>query len=154
MARAPFKPTPELRQKVRQLAVVGLRQEDIATLVECSAKTLRKHFRKELDQGGAEANALVAGYLLQAAKSGNVAAQIFWLKTRARWSTTTQAPQDQEAISAETQAGDAKIIENMMARMRQAESAGRAVPADDAAQTGEVADQHQTQNGDDDDESA
>jgi hypothetical protein len=27
----------------------------------------------------------VAGFLFSAAKSGNVTAQIFWLKTRARW---------------------------------------------------------------------
>jgi hypothetical protein len=33
----------------------------------------------------AEANATIAGYLFDAAKSGNVAAQIFWLKARAHW---------------------------------------------------------------------
>jgi hypothetical protein len=32
-----------------------------------------------------EANATVSGYLFAAAKAGNVTAQIFWLKTRARW---------------------------------------------------------------------
>jgi hypothetical protein len=31
----------------------------------------------------AEANAMISGYLFAAAKAGNVAAQIFWLKTRA-----------------------------------------------------------------------
>lgn len=30
-------------------------------------------------------NAQVAGFLFNAAKNGNVTAQIFWLKTRARW---------------------------------------------------------------------
>jgi hypothetical protein len=33
----------------------------------------------------AEANAKIAGYLFDAAKGGNVAVQIFWLKTRAHW---------------------------------------------------------------------
>jgi len=152
MARAPFKPTPALRQRVRQLAVVGLPQEDIATLVECSAKTLRKHFRKELDQGSAEANALVAGFLFQTAKGGNVAAQIFWLKTRARWVPPLSLPADAEAVMTESAESDARIIENLMARMRQAEGAGRAVPADDTAATGAVEDQHRTQIGDDDGE--
>ena len=32
-----------------------------------------------------EPNAQVAGFLFAAAKGGNVTAQIFWLKTRARW---------------------------------------------------------------------
>jgi hypothetical protein len=35
-----------------------------------------------------KANAQVAGYLFNAAKNGNVTAQIFWLKTRAKWRET------------------------------------------------------------------
>lgn len=41
--------------------------------------------RDELDLGATKANAQVAGFLFAAAKGGNVTAQIFWLKTRARW---------------------------------------------------------------------
>jgi hypothetical protein len=51
-------------------------------------KTLRKHYREELDLGESKANAQVAGFLFSAAKNGNVTAQIFWLKTRARWPET------------------------------------------------------------------
>ena len=57
-------------------------QDDIAKIVGCAPKTLRKRFREELDRGVAEANAMVAGYLFNSAKQGNVTAQIFWLKTR------------------------------------------------------------------------
>ena len=121
MARAPFKPTDELRAKVRQLAIVGLPQDDIAKLVRCSPKTLRKHFRRELDEGGAEANALVAGFLFQAAKAGNVAAQIFWLKTRARWKDQPPTDAASEASQSDTAESDDKIIENMKARMRNIE---------------------------------
>jgi len=46
---------------------------------------LRKHYRDELDMGETKANAQVAGFLFTAARNGNVTAQIFWLKTRARW---------------------------------------------------------------------
>jgi hypothetical protein len=48
-------------------------------------KTLRKCYREELDLGETKANAQVAGFLFNSAKNGNVTAQIFWLKTRARW---------------------------------------------------------------------
>jgi hypothetical protein len=42
----------------------------------------RPSFVLEVDRGVAEANATVAGYLFAAAKAGNIAAIIFWLKTR------------------------------------------------------------------------
>lgn len=51
-------------------------------------KTSRKHYRAELDLGETKANAQVAGYLFNAAKGGNVTAQRFWLKTRAKWRET------------------------------------------------------------------
>ena len=49
--------------------------------------------RDDLDRGVAEANATVSGYLFASAKAGNVAAQIFWLKSRAHWREKT-APDD------------------------------------------------------------
>jgi hypothetical protein len=74
-----------MRERVRYLAGVGVRQDDIAKIIGCAAKTLRKRFRDELDRGVAEANATVCGYLFAAAKAGNIPAIIFWLKTRAQW---------------------------------------------------------------------
>jgi hypothetical protein len=74
-----------MRERVRYLAGVGVPQDDIAKIVGCAPKTLRKRFRDDLDRGVAEANATVSGYLFAAAKEGNVTAQIFWLKTRAHW---------------------------------------------------------------------
>jgi DNA-binding Lrp family transcriptional regulator len=85
MSRKPFAVNGAMREKVRHLAGFGLPQDDIAKLVGCAPKTLRKRFRDELDRGVVEANATVIGYLLAAAKAGNVAAIIFWLKTRAHW---------------------------------------------------------------------
>src|SRR5258707_13529070 len=84
MARKTFPVTDAMRERVRRLAGVGVPQEDIANIIGCDAKTLRKHLRGELDRGAAEATAAVASYLFANAKGGNVAAQIFWLK-RARW---------------------------------------------------------------------
>jgi hypothetical protein len=85
MARAPFVINKALREKVSHLAGVGVPQDDIAKIVGCAPKTLRKHFRAELDRGVAEANAVIAGCLFAAAKAGNIAAMIFWMKARARW---------------------------------------------------------------------
>ena len=85
MSRKPFAVNDAMREKVRHLAGLGLPQDDIAKLVGCAPKTLRKRFRDELDRGVVEANATVIGYLLAAAKAGNIAAIIFWLKTRANW---------------------------------------------------------------------
>ena len=85
MARKPFVVNAAVREKVRHLAGLGVRQDDIARIVKCSPKTLRKRCRDDIDCGVAEANALVSGSLFAAAKGGNVVAQIFWLKTRAQW---------------------------------------------------------------------
>lgn len=122
MARAPFKPTDELRAKVHHLSGVGVPQDDIAKIVGCTAKTLRKHFRSALDKGAAEVNALVAGYLFQQVKNGNVTAMIFWLKTRAHWSDRQQATASSIAAvtSADTSDSDQKIFENIKARMLRA----------------------------------
>jgi hypothetical protein len=92
MARKTFPVTDAMRERVRRLAGVGVPQEDIANIIGCDAKTLRKHLRGELDRGAAEATAAVASYLFANAKGGNVAAQIFWLK-RARW-REGRAPED------------------------------------------------------------
>lgn len=122
MARAQFKATDELRAKVRQLSTFGVSQDDVAKIVECSPKTLRKHFRRELDRGAAEANAAIAGYLFQNAKAGNVAAQIFWLKTRARWKP---AP-DSEEIEAPAGPSDAdkRVFERLVARIKRQKNGG------------------------------
>ena len=85
MPRKPFVVNDTVREKVRHLAGVGVRQDDIARIIGCAPKTLRKRCRDDLDRGVAEANAMVSGSLFAAAKGGNVVAQIFWLKTRAHW---------------------------------------------------------------------
>jgi hypothetical protein len=85
MPRRAFVANEAMREKVRHLAGIGVPQDDIATIVGCAPKTLRKRCRDDLDRGVAEANALVSGYLFASAKGGNVTAQIFWMKTRAGW---------------------------------------------------------------------
>jgi hypothetical protein len=72
-------------ERVETLAAYGIPEADTSNVVGIDPKTLRKHYRDELDFGETKANAQVAGFLFTAARNGNVTAQIFWLKTRARW---------------------------------------------------------------------
>jgi hypothetical protein len=64
----------------------GVPHEGIAVLLEIDPKTLRRHYRQELDRGSVEATAKVAQSLFQMATvDKNVAAAIFWMKARAGW---------------------------------------------------------------------
>lgn len=88
MGRRAHQPDPALRRQVEAMAAYGIPEPDISRVVGIDPKTLRKYYRDELDLGTTKANAQVAGFLFNSAKNGNVTAQIFWLKTRARWHET------------------------------------------------------------------
>ena len=108
MARKAFAVNDAVRERVRHLAGVGVRQDDIAKIIGCAPKTLRKRCREDLDRGVAEANAMVSGYLFAAAKGGNVAAQIFWLKTRAHW--RERAAPEHPAADSDTEARSPVVL--------------------------------------------
>jgi hypothetical protein len=97
MPRPKLKPTQEQRSQVKSFAAFGIPHEDIAKVIGIkSPKTLRKHFRQELDLGAIEANARVAQALIKMATSGKCpAATIFFLKSRARW---TEQPAPEPAL--------------------------------------------------------
>jgi hypothetical protein len=83
---ARFEPTDEQRRTVRAMSGYGVPQDDIATLLEIDPKTLRKHFRRELERGSIEATAKVGQSLFRmTTEGGSVAAAIFWMKARAGW---------------------------------------------------------------------
>jgi hypothetical protein len=88
MSRRAHQPDPAVRRQVEAMAAYGIPEADISMVVGIDPKTLRKHYRDELDFGQTKANAQVAGFLFNSARNGNVTAQIFWLKTRARWKET------------------------------------------------------------------
>lgn len=77
------KPTSESRAQVEALAGYGVRQDEIAMYLDIDPKTLRSHYREQLDKGVVKANVSVARSLHKQAVDGNVAAAIFWLKSRA-----------------------------------------------------------------------
>src|SRR6187551_2014848 len=90
MGRRAHQPDPALRRQVEAMAAYGIPEPDISRVVGVDPKTLRKHYRDELDLGATKANAQVAGFLFNSARNGNVSAQIFWLKTRASKETPSE----------------------------------------------------------------
>ena len=73
------------------MAAYGVPESDIARVVGIGPKTLRKHYRDELDTGHIKANSRIAESLYRKALGDgpqSVTAAIFWLKTRARWKET------------------------------------------------------------------
>jgi hypothetical protein len=86
--RKPHAPSDAQRKLVQLHATVGTTQEMIARVLKIDAKTLRLHYRDELDLAMALANATIGGKLFNKAKGGDTASMIFWMKTRARWRET------------------------------------------------------------------
>ena len=84
----PHEPTRATRELVQLHAMVGTRQEAIASIIGIDPKTLRKYYRDELDQSKSKANATIGGALFNKAKSGDTTAMIFWMKTQAGWKET------------------------------------------------------------------
>tara|TARA_R110000803_G_scaffold201029_1_gene265683 strand:+ start:1401 stop:1763 length:363 start_codon:yes stop_codon:yes gene_type:complete len=81
-------PTEAQRQTVQLHTTIGTDQETIARVIGIDPKTLRKHYRDELDISKAKANATVGGALFNKAKGGDTSAMIFWMKTQAGWRET------------------------------------------------------------------
>lgn len=88
-------PTEKLRQIAYDASGYGLPHEQIAVLVGVDDTTLRIHYRKELDEGKAQAHNKVSKTLFEKAVSGDTSAMIWWSKAQLRWSETTKQEIDQ-----------------------------------------------------------
>ena len=98
MPRKPHEPTDKSRSEVEALSSFGVPQDDIAKYVGLDSKTLRKHYRDELDRSEVKANAKIGQFLFSAASgkalengashSDCVRAAMFWAKTRMGWRET------------------------------------------------------------------
>ena len=92
MGRKAHNPEPGQRKQVEAMAGYGVPEAEIACVLEIDPKTLRRHYRSELDKGHIKANSRVAESLYRKATtdgSQSVTAAIFWLKTRAGWRETS-----------------------------------------------------------------
>ena len=89
--RRKYEPTEKDIRVVEAMAGCGLPQDAIARALGIDEKTLRKHFRRQLDSSADKANAQVGATLFKLAISGNCpAASIFWMKSRLGWRETTR----------------------------------------------------------------
>ena len=91
MGRPAHRPDPVTRRQVEAMAAYGIPEADIARVLGIDPKTLRKHYRDELDTGSIKANSRMAENLYRKAMGDgpqSVTATIFWLKTRAQWKET------------------------------------------------------------------
>jgi len=91
--RPMFTPTEEQRRYVESMAAVGIPHTDIARVLKIDPKTLRLHFRDDLDLAGPRANAKVAGNLFWMATQRDfkaAAPAMFWAKTRMGWRETNR----------------------------------------------------------------
>ena len=93
MARPSFQPNEQQRKFVKSLAGMAVRQDHICKLVGVrSPKTLRKHFRTELDYGFAQTCAAVARTAYEMATSGRYPQMsMFWDKCQ-----TQLVPEERE----------------------------------------------------------
>jgi hypothetical protein len=81
-------PSEENKRIVETSAGLGLPHEQIGALIGIDDKTLRKHYRTELDVGKAKASAQIAKTLFSKAQGGDTTALIWWTKAQMRWAET------------------------------------------------------------------
>lgn len=77
-----FVPTEEQRANVYQYARIGLGNHQIGLLLEIGATTVNKYFHTELQKGRANGVAVAGGKLFEKVLDGNLAAVIFYLKSK------------------------------------------------------------------------
>ena len=95
-----FKPTDDERKLVEQMTACGIPQESQCLVIRngIDDKTLRKHFRNELDTAPTKATAKGAGTLFNKAMGGDTTALIWWTKTRMKWSEKQEVEHTGDAV--------------------------------------------------------
>ena len=105
--RPAFAVTPEIIAKVESLAARGMTSEQIADCLGISYQTLNEkskiyaEFSDAIKQGKAKGIANVTAALLKNVGTGNVAAQIFYLKCQAKWRELELEKKEEEKLSDE-----------------------------------------------------
>lgn len=120
--RKNFEPTEQQRRMVESLAGCGTTQDAIARIMEIDSKTLRKHFRRELDCGEDKANAQVANTGFKMAVSGKFPIMTkFWLQARNGWKESSRQYAIDEEHPLSIAAARAAIAEATLSRPKEDE---------------------------------
>ncbi len=100
MPRPRYTPTTDDQARVRELAAIGMSDDDIASQLGLPVPRLQKIFRLELKQGAAAGREHALNKLHTIALSGeNVTALHFWVKARCGWRDTGPAQNAASAIT-------------------------------------------------------
>lgn len=83
--RAQHVPSQEDRLNVLAWVAGGITQSAMASLLEIDERTLRNHYRTELNSGVMMANGKIVGSLFGKALAGDTTSMIWWTKTRMGW---------------------------------------------------------------------
>lgn len=95
----PHVPTDVSKAEVAALLSFGNTQKQICEYLGITDKTLSKHYKYEIRTAVIRANAKIAQLLYNKCILGEeLKAQIFWLKTRARWRTVDHDVDQQTTI--------------------------------------------------------
>ena len=91
VGKPPLIITEEMIKKAESLSASGLTKEEIADCLDMAAGTLYEkqkqypEFAEAIKRGRSKGIGMMANNLVKLAKGGNAAANIFWLKARAKW---------------------------------------------------------------------
>lgn len=114
-------PTVTGRRTVEAMAAVGIPQSEIARVLEIDDKTLRLHYREELDTAAIKANARVAQSLYSMAvgdpKNGippSFQAAKWWTQSRMGWKATVEVTSSdlKNAVSIAARYLAARVLED------------------------------------------
>lgn len=135
MTKPSHAPTDKTRAEVSALCSFGIPQHEIASYIGVDPKTLRKHYREELDMAHTKANAQVGRFLFQnasgqtlekgASYSDCVRAAMFWAKTRMGWRETQELNHKSEdgSMSPKSALDVSKISDSALAELIAARNA-------------------------------
>lgn len=113
---SPHRPTAQSRELAKQSSAIGLSHVTISILLKCDEKTLRKHYRRELDEGMAAGHFNVGRTTYQRAMAGDKTMLIWYEKTRMGMRETLQVTTPVgEPI--ETEHGEAELIGAYLGRL-------------------------------------
>ena len=83
--KPPHQPTKVDRDMITVMVAGGIKQADIARAKGIDLKTLRKHYRAELDNGASSINTMVLVEHIKLIKKGNSAMIKWWEQARMGW---------------------------------------------------------------------